>query len=131
MSAKAYIDTEIVLLSKDEGGRSTPILPIAYGGGYRPHIVLQPRNTREPKIEMRDGMRCCEDPFISVAFWSGDAPIPIGSPFKTTLFLSYYPHEMYRGCVPGASFTLREGSKIIGNGEIIGFRLEESEKITA
>src|SRR4051812_47475050 len=116
MPTKAYIEAEMVLLSKEEGGRSTPILPIAYGGGYRPHIVLQPRSTRTPKIEMREGMRCCVDPFVSVAFWSGDAPIPIGSSFRATLYLWYYPHEMYQGCVAGAPFTLREGSKIIGHG---------------
>jgi hypothetical protein len=131
MPAKAFIDTEMVLLSKEEGGRSTPVMPIAYGGGYRPHIVSQPRSTREPKIEMQDGMRCCTDPFISVAFWAGDDPIPISRPFRVTLYLWYYPHEMYHACQPGATFTLREGSKIIGHGEITRFRIEDDEKQTA
>jgi len=131
MQAKAFIDAEMVLLSKEDGGRSTPILPIAYGGGYRPHIVLQPRRTREARIEMRDGLRCCVDPFVSVAFWSGDDPIPIGRPFKATLYLWYHPHEMYADCVPGATFTLREGAKIIGHGEILGFRIEHDGQKTA
>ena len=127
MPIRAYIDTEMVLLSKEEGGRSTPILPIAYGGGYRPHIVLQPRSTQEPKIEVKDGVRCCVDPFISVAFWAGDDPIPIGLSFQVTLYLWYYPNEMYQGCVPGVTFTLREGSKIIGHGEIVRFRIEDEK----
>lgn len=132
MPARAFIDTEMVILSKEEGGRSTPIQSVAYGGGYRPHIVLQPRDTREAKIEMRDGMRCCVDPFVSVAFWSGDDPIPVGSPAKVTLYLWHYPHEMYAGCVPGATFTLREGAKIIGHGEIRGFHVEgDDQKKTA
>lgn len=125
MPAKAFIDTEIVLLSPEEGGRITPVSPLAYGGRYRPHIVIQARDTREPKIEIKDGLRCCVEPYVSVAFWTGDDPMHVGSRFRVTLSLWAYPHEMYQSCRAGATFTLREGSKIIGHGKILRFWIED------
>jgi hypothetical protein len=116
---RSFIEAEVVLLSKEDGGRSTPLLPIAYGGGLRPHIVLQDRSVRKPKVGMRDGHpNYILDEYLSVAFWSGPDPIPIGSPFLLTMYLWCYPDPMYDGCTPGASFTLREGGKIFGHGEI-------------
>lgn len=32
---REFISTEIVILSSDEGGRMTPLLPVAYRGQYR------------------------------------------------------------------------------------------------
>jgi hypothetical protein len=116
---RSYIEVEVVLLSKEEGGRSTPVLPVAYGGGLRPHIVLQDRCIRKAKVGMRDGHpnTILED-YLGVEFWSGPDPIPISSPFLLTMRLAYYPDLMYSGCVAGVTFTIREGGKIIGHGEI-------------
>ena len=116
---REFISAEIVILSSDEGGRATPLLPMAYGGQYRPHIVLQSRETREAKIELRDGMRHIVDEYLGVAFWSGTDPIPISQPFTATLFLMYPEHPAYGPVVPGAEFTLREGPKIIGHGRVL------------
>jgi hypothetical protein len=115
---RAFIQAEVVLLTKDEGGRSTPLLPVAYDGGLRPHIVLQDRSVRAPKIGMRDGHQCVVDDYLSVAFWSGPSPVPIGYPFELTLLLWCHPDPMYDECVSGATFTIREGGKIIGHGQI-------------
>jgi hypothetical protein len=116
---RSYIEAEVVLLSKEEGGRSTPVLPVAYGGGLRPHIVLQDRSARKAKVGMRDGHpnTILED-YLGVEFWSGPDQIPVSSPFLLTMRLVYFPDLMYSGCVPGATFTIREGGKITGHGEI-------------
>jgi hypothetical protein len=116
---REFISTEIVILSSDEGGRTTPLLPVAYRGQYRPHIVLQSRETRQAKIELRDGMRQVVDEYLGVAFWSGPDPIPVSQPFTATLFLMYPEHPAYGPVVPGAEFTLREGAKIIGHGTVL------------
>jgi len=116
---REFISAEIVILSSDEGGRATPLLPVAYRGQYRPHIVLQSRETRQAKIELRDGMRHVVDEYLGVAFWSGPNPIPISQPFTATLFLMYPEHPAYGPVVPGTEFTLREGAKIIGHGRVL------------
>jgi hypothetical protein len=116
---REFIGAEIVILSSDEGGRATPLLPAAYRGQYRPQIVLQPRDTRQAKIELRDGMRHVVDEYLGVAFWSGPDPIPISQPFTATLFLMYPEHPAYGPVVPGAEFTLREGAKIVGHGRVL------------
>ncbi len=116
---RAFIESEVVLLSKEEGGRSNPVLPVAYGGGLRPHIVLQDRSVRKPKVGMRDGHpNTIFEDYLSVAFWSGPDPVPIGRPFPLTMYLWCHPDPMYDGCVPGATFTIREGGTIIGHGEV-------------
>jgi len=55
--SREFIDAEIIILSTEEGGRTTPILAVAYQGRYMPHIVLQSREIRQAKIEMRDGQK--------------------------------------------------------------------------
>jgi hypothetical protein len=123
---REFISAEIVILSSDEGGRATPLLPVAYGGQYRPHIVLQSRETRQAKIELRNGVQHVVDEYLGVAFWSGPDPIPISQPFTATLFLMYSEHPAYGRVVPGAEFTLREGPKIIGHGRVLS-RWTEAE----
>ena len=116
---RSYIEAEVILLSKEEGGRSNPVIPIAYNGGLRPHIVIQDRSARKPKIGMRAGHpNTILDEYLSVAFWSGPDPIPVSSPFLLTMYLWCHPDRMYDGCIPGATFTIREGGKITGHGEI-------------
>jgi hypothetical protein len=116
---REFISAEIVILSSEEGGRSTPLLPVAYGCQYRPHIVLQSRETRQAKIELRDGMRHIVDEYLAIAFWSGPDPIPISQPFTATLLLMYPEHSAYGPVVPCAEFTVREGPKIIGHGRVL------------
>ena len=116
---REFISAEIVILPSEEGGRSTPLLPVAYGGRYRPHIVIQSRETRQAKIELRDDMRHIVDEYLGIAIWSGPDPIPISQPFTATLLLMYAEHPAYGHVVPGAEFTVREGPKIIGHGRVL------------
>ena len=116
---REFISAEVRILSSDEGGRATPLLPVAYRGQYRPHIVLQSREIRQATTEPRVGMRHILDEYLGVAFWSGPDPIPISQPFTATLYLMYPEHPAYGPVVPGAQFTLREGPKIIGHGRVL------------
>ncbi len=68
---------------------------------------------------MRDGHpNTILDEYLGVEFWSGPDPIPVSSAFLLTMRLSYHPAPMYDSCVPGATFTIREGGRITGHGEI-------------
>ena len=118
-SSLEFVDTEVVILSHEEGGRATPLSALGYQGQYRPHIVIQPRQVREAQIEMRDGMRHITDEYLGVSFWSGPDPIPVSTPFTLTMVLMYAPHPAYDGVVPGAEFTIREGAKIVGHGRVL------------
>jgi hypothetical protein len=124
---REFVRAEIVILSSDDGGRATPLLPVAYRGQYRPHIVLQSRETRQAKVELREGMRHVVDEYLGVAFWSGPEPIPIGHPFLVSLSLMYPDHPAYVGVSPGAEFTLREGAKIVGHGRVLERWTESAE----
>jgi hypothetical protein len=116
MPLEEFILTETVLLPENEGGRSTPVLPVAYKGKYRPHIVVEDRSNRSARIEIINGVRTSTELYLGIAFWSGPDPIPIGQPFPLTMLLMYAPHEMYRIVVEGSNFTIREGHKVIGHG---------------
>ena len=117
------IATRFTLLSEDEGGRSTPLLPSAYGGAYRPHIVIGDQHQREPIVRERDGFpNVLDEEYLGVAFWDGPktSPLPTGTPMQIVLRLCYRPSSMYDAVAPGATFTLREGGRIVGFGEVTG-----------
>jgi hypothetical protein len=129
--AGEFITTETVILSTEEGGRTIPLPPAAYQGGFRPHIVLQPRETRQAKIEMRDGRKQIVDEYLGVAFWSGPHPVPISQPFTLVMVLMYAPHSAYDRVVPDAEFTIREGAKIVAHGRVLKRWTEtKSEPVT-
>ncbi len=50
-----------------------------------------------------------------------DAPDEIapGGSAEVTLRLMYWPEESYEDLIPGATFTLREGPKIVGFGKVM------------
>jgi hypothetical protein len=116
---RQFVDAEVVILSSEEGGRATSLSAGAYQGQYRPHVVIQPRATRQAQIEMRDGMRHITDEYVCIAFWTGPDPIPVSTPFTLTMLLMYAPDPAYDRVVPGAEFTIREGAKIIGHGRVL------------
>ncbi len=127
MKEREFIDAEVIILSPEEGGRATPLLPIAYQGHYRPHIVVQPRGTREAKLEVRAGLKHVLDEYLGVSFWGGPDPIPVSHPLTITLLLAYAPDPIYHAVIPGAEFTIREGHKIIGHGRVLRRWVEKAE----
>jgi hypothetical protein len=125
-SFREFISAEVVFLSSAEGGRAHPLPQAAYQGNYRPHIVLQSRETRLANIEIRDGKRWCVGEYLAVAFWSGPYPIPILQPFTIIMLLMYAPHPAYNRVIPDAEFTIREGPKIAAHGRVLK-RLTETQ----
>ena len=81
-----------------------------------PHIVIGDPSQREAHVEA--GNRLTEH-YLGV--WVKDAPdewVP-GQSAELTLVLMYWPEEKYENVIPGATFTLREGGKIVGFGNVI------------
>jgi translation elongation factor EF-Tu-like GTPase len=84
-------------------------------GQYRPHIVLGPQSQR---IAIRDGNRFVEN-YLGVMFVGGPDKIEPGDTAEAKLALIYAPEEPYTDVQPGATFTIREGSDIVGYGVIL------------
>ena len=118
---REFIRVELTLLSPEEGGRQTPIVQEAFHGHYRPHIVIGDPAQREPILVERDGVKnYIDEDYLGVAFWEGPNKeiLPTNEPMQLLMVLSYFPDVNYEMVIPGATYTLREGGRIIGYGEI-------------
>jgi hypothetical protein len=82
---------------------------------YRPHIVVGDPNQREAIV---GAGRVIAEEYLGVAFSSGPDRISLGHAIRVEMMLIYWPSLDYRKAVPGATFTLREGGRIVGQGRI-------------
>jgi hypothetical protein len=102
MAEKPLIEAEVTFLPLAEGGRARP--PDMLSGRY----MLYP----DAKVIQED--------YLGVAFVTGPSEYVAGSPGKFTLELMYYPRVEYDALRKGATFTVREGGKVVGFGRVIG-----------
>ncbi len=108
------IYAEITFLRKHEGGReSLPIMGIK--AKYRPHLVIQERTVRDAIVDYNNVI--CE-PYLGVQFEHEilESESPADEWTRTyELSLMYHSRVDYSSAVPGATFTVREGGKIVGH----------------
>lgn len=83
-------------------------------GAYRPHIVMGPQTQR---VAIRDGNRFTEN-YLGVMFVGGPDTLEPGDSADVRLALMYFPEYPYEEVQPGATFTVREGSLVVGYGVI-------------
>ena len=83
-------------------------------GRYMPHIVIGDPLQRTALVS---GNQLIEH-YLGV--WVQDAPDEWrpGETNEVTFALMYWPEEQYTDVAVGATFTLREGPKIVGSGQI-------------
>ncbi len=55
---------------------------------------------------------------LGVCVWAGPAELQPGQAAELDVALPYSP-EIYAKLTPGATFTIREGSKIVGSGRVL------------
>src|SRR5438477_6690952 len=113
MSAEPTIEAEVTFLSPESGGRSHP--PDLSAACYKPHLVVPPLEVR---TAMYEGGFCVEL-YLGVVFISGPVQPAAGQPNRVTLLLGYYPEVDYTALRDGATFTIREGVKIVGFGRVL------------
>ncbi len=104
---------EVVLLGESEGGRRTP--PNFATGGYMPHIVLGDPAQRKPVMV---GNEVGEE-YLGVKFVSGPERADPGKKIIAEAVLLWYPEVQYLGVSMGATFTIREGPRILGFGTVL------------
>jgi translation elongation factor EF-Tu-like GTPase len=106
------VTAEVVFLTHEEGGRRTPP-NFTRPHQYMPHVVVQPREVRRALVnEQGVGTELYE----GIAFVTRPEGYRVGSSGVFVFDLMYYPQDLYPAVQPGATFTVREGLKIVAHG---------------
>lgn len=106
------IDAAVTFLGPDEGGRRQ----CAHDDdSYRPHVVVGDREQREAIYDDRG--QSAED-YLGVEFSGDGRELPPGVAHNVTMRLTYHPQVDYDRLCVGATFTIREGRRIVGFGEV-------------
>jgi hypothetical protein len=103
------IQAYVTLLADLERGRN-----LAHNT-YRPHIVVGPVSR---PVADRTGIHPSER-YLGVVFIGRDFQLKPGEAAEVTMALMYYPDALYEDVVPGASFTIREGTSVVGYGTVL------------
>jgi translation elongation factor EF-Tu-like GTPase len=105
------IRANVTLLSRENGGRVT--MPMLASGKYMPHIVVQSPDVRTEKAV--NGNVIVDD-YLGVRFVSAaNEPLPDQS-VECDMEMMYHLTVDYDLVREGASFTVREGGRVIGFG---------------
>jgi hypothetical protein len=80
-----------------------------------PHLVIQSPDIRTPIVIHSNVII---DDYLGVRFLSGPAELLPERPLDCELELMYHPNVNYEAVREGATFTLREGGKVIGFGVV-------------
>jgi hypothetical protein len=110
------IECEITFLSEQEGGRKLFGNGMLFDYQYRPHLVVGDINQRKSIL---DENRFNIEEYLGVAFVNGPEVIEPDKVIRTSMVLVYFPNVNYEKLIPTATFTIREGSKVVGFGSVI------------
>ena len=115
MSRLPTILASITMLSHESGGRV--VAPdLNSPAAYMPHLVIQSVDTRVATVI--NGNQIIDE-YLGVRFISGPLNVVRDEPFESTFELMYYPVVDYDAVQVGATFTIREGAKILGFGSVL------------
>jgi hypothetical protein len=112
---RPLIKAEIVFLTAEEGGRAQAP---AIGGGsrYMPHIVIQDRAVRRAES---DASHVTRDAYQGVYFKEAPPDFRLGVSGSFVVELMQYPKRAYEDVQPGATFTVREGPRVVAHGIVL------------
>lgn len=102
------IEAEVTLLRTEEGGRTAPLRLEPGSPFYMPHLVIGDPKRKSPAGTM-----------LGVAFRRAPLTLAPGDTATVRMDLMYHPQMDYRELTPGATFTVREGPKIVGHGRVL------------
>jgi hypothetical protein len=115
MDDEAWIEAEVTFIPESEGGRKNPPEHLT-GNVYRPHLVIGDPTQHQARLIGN----FIDEEMLGIAFTSGPEKVRAGQTFIAILQLAFYPHPAYDALVPGTTFTIREGPKIVASGRVIG-----------
>jgi len=111
MQPRPTIIAEVVMLAPEDGGRQTLV-----DEGYVPHVVVQDRAVRHATVDDRGQGN---EKYLGVRLILCDGLSAAGVSSELKFELMYWPQVDYSKVVPGASFTIREGARIVGHGVVL------------
>jgi len=132
MSRLPHAKAKLTFLSRADGGRQ--ILPPAdflRSLQYRPHIVIGDPTKRERRESVLGKAQLIyegDGEYLGVAFSAVDHEPKEGEEVIVEMAFMCFPAVSYREAVPGATFTLREGARIVGFGEILEVTEKEASR---
>jgi len=85
-------------------------------GEFRARVNVQGRDVRKASVDA-DGQN--RESYQGVAFVEGPVGFRLGDTARFVLELMYYPEHRYEDVRPGATFTVREGGKIVAHGIVV------------
>ncbi len=104
----------MTFLTQAEGGRKSPAWNF---DRYRPHVVVGDPDQRE--VLLAEYGRTAVEAYLGVCFdGDGEEMLP-GKQYEVSLLLLYFGAVEYEELVSGAAFTIREGHRIVGFGEVL------------
>lgn len=115
MSALPTITAEIVFLAPEDGGR-VQLPEFGLSSRYMPHLVVQSRDIRRSVVDA-DGVG--REDYLGVAFVAGPLQFQFGESAEFELQLMYHPSAAYEALQVGATFTVREGGRVVAYGEVL------------
>jgi hypothetical protein len=108
------ITAEVTFLTSAEGGRNNPPSNDSF---YRPHLVVG--NPKQREALYAPNTRMGVEEYLGVAFAGQGERLTLNIPHKVTLWLMYFPQVDYAKLVTGATFTVREGGRVVGFGHVV------------
>jgi hypothetical protein len=106
----------VTFLTHDDGGRTHPACD---SNKYRPHLVVGDPAQRTAVLGGDDG-RTLIEPHLMTCFTGDGEELVQGIPHEVAINVSYCADiEGYEAPVSGSTFTIREGAKIVGYGEVL------------
>lgn len=106
---------EVVFLRAEEGARDLPP-NVSQPGKYRPHFVVQDRHERAAEFSRGNDLG---DKYLGVTTVAGPQEVVFGAPRRCTVALVYFPKVSYSKLIVGATFTIREGARVVGHGVVL------------
>lgn len=132
MAVLPHARASLTFLSREEGGRqSVPTIEALRGYRYRPHIVIGDPTVRETRSEVLNRAQLIHEgdgEYLGIAFDVASSTPEAGKEIEVEFAFMYFPKVTYAEAIPGATFTLREGARIIGFGTILEIEPRETIK---
>lgn len=112
-TSRRLIEAKVTFLSAGDGGRDHPAKNSSL---YRAYLVVSDPNRR---VACKAGEnRTLTEDYLAVSFSGEGGPMLPNQPYDVRILLIFYPHPAYGALVSGATFTIREGPKIVGYGRV-------------
>lgn len=110
------LKVKVKFFSANNGGRQGLLPQLLSSGVYRPHLVVGDPSQKAMLVDEKgEGI----ENYLGVLFVAQEGPL-VEEEETLAEIETLYPGVDYSKLVMGATFTIREGGSVVGNGEVLG-----------